>query len=243
MPIIAIYNVWSDSVEHLEDSISMIRNEVDFVLCVNQLVSNFGETDPTSTFVCQDLEQKKIIDSVISYAPKQKTGAKNELAKRRLGLEYAKEKGFDFFLMMDCDEFYNPQCLKSNLVFLEENADIEGLYSKILTYFKTKDLCFDGFDDYYVPFIHRLTDKTQIGTKYKVRCDPTRGVNANKVLASDCVMHHLSWVRKDIEKKIRNSSAKKNIKKSILLDYELAEDGYYVHEIFQKRLIKSDFFK
>jgi GT2 family glycosyltransferase len=36
MALIAIYNVWADSVEHLEDSIKMIRNEVDYVLVLNQ---------------------------------------------------------------------------------------------------------------------------------------------------------------------------------------------------------------
>jgi hypothetical protein len=242
MALIGIWNVWSDSSEHLEDSISIIRDELDFVVCVNQLISNWGEVDNSSTIECQKLEDAGLVDSVINFNPTSfKYPAKSELSKRRMGLEYAKEKGFDYFVMLDCDEFYDPEIFRKDFEKLK-TSEFDGMYAKIQTYFKTKELMFENYDNYFVPFIHRLSEKTNLGFHYPVRTDPTRGVNTKKVFECESVMQHLSWVRNDITKKINNSSAKKNIKPSILQDYKNAKEGYYVDEIFRMKLIKSKFF-
>jgi hypothetical protein len=243
MALIAIYNVWADSVEHLEDSIKMIRNEVDYVLVLNQIISNYNESRTESISTVNELERQKLVDYSMIFTPTQyKNPAKSELQKRRLGLEYAKEKGFDYFLMLDCDEFYSPELFKKDYEFLK-NENLDGLYCHILSYFKSKDLCFEKYDNYYVPFIHKLNERTDLGGRYPVRCDPTRGVNTKKVSLADSVMHHLTWVRNDIQMKINNSSARKNIKPSILQDYENAKEGYYVDEIFRMKLVKSNFFE
>jgi hypothetical protein len=55
-------------------------------------------------------------------------------------------------------------------------------------------------------------------------------------------MHHLSWVREDIERKARNSTARNNIRRgSLLKDFyshnlETNPEGYYIKD-FDKRLI------
>ena len=42
-------------------------------------------------------------------------------------------------------------------------------------------------------------------------------------------MHHYSWVRNDIMRKVNNSTARDNILRSSLLsDYESAKEGYYL---------------
>jgi hypothetical protein len=243
MALISIYNVWADSVEHLEDSIKMIRNEVDYVLVLNQIISNHNESNMSSISIVNELEHQKLVDYSMLFTPTQyKNAAKSELQKRRLGLEYAKEKGFEYFVNLDCDEFYNPELFKKDYGFLQ-NENLDGLYCQILSYFKSKNLAFEKYDNYYVPFIHKLTEKTDLGGRYPVRVDPTRGVNTKKVNLADSVMHHLTWVRNDIQMKINNSSAKKNIKPSILQDYENAKEGYFVNEIFRMRLVKSNFFE
>lgn len=45
---------------------------------------------------------------------------------------------------------------------------------------------------------------------------------------SEIVMHHYSWIRPDVKKKVRNSTARQNIEKStILTDYCQAKPEYY----------------
>jgi hypothetical protein len=128
MALIAIYNVWADSVEHLEDSIKMIRNEVDYVLVLNQIISNHNESNMSSISIVNELEHQKLVDYSMLFTPTQyKNAAKSELQKRRLGLEYAKEKGFDYFVNLDCDEFYNPELFKKAKVSKSQDEQITDI--------------------------------------------------------------------------------------------------------------------
>jgi hypothetical protein len=99
-----------------------------------------------------------------------------------------------------------------------------------------------------VPFIHKITDglKFEWNTKYpfafegpkrEIRIDPTRQLNIiSGVEMSEITMHHMSWIRSDIKKKIRNSSARQNIEKStIVRDYRNAKEGYYC-EFYRTKL-------
>ena len=93
-------------------------------------------------------------------------------------------------------------------------------------------------DNYYVPFIHELNENTTVGNYgYPFYADPTRKINESNVVLLDVYMHHFSWIRKDIERKARNSSAKANIEKSDLLkDYysDETKTGYFLKDYNQK---------
>jgi hypothetical protein len=56
----------------------------------------------------------------------------------------------------------------------------------------------------------------------------------------DAVMHHYSWVRKDYEKKIRNSTARNNIlqDKTLLQSLMHAKEGDYI-EFYRTTLRRS----
>jgi len=55
---------------------------------------------------------------------------------------------------------------------------------------------------------------------------------------SPIIMHHYSYIRKDIQKKIRNSTARTNIERStILTDLSQAEPGYFCQ--FYGKLLAS----
>jgi hypothetical protein len=82
--------------------------------------------------------------------------------------------------------------------------------------------------------------------EYPFYVDPTRRINCDDVILLDIAMHHFSYVRKDIELKIRNSSARKNILKSQLLkDYQNPEikAGFYVKDFGQKLIDTPDIFR
>ena len=60
-----------DSEELLESSILSIRKNVDYVVVVYQLISNWGNpANPKLTELLNDLERRGLVDELISYHPK-----------------------------------------------------------------------------------------------------------------------------------------------------------------------------
>jgi hypothetical protein len=114
---------------------------------------------------------------------------------------------------MDCDEYYK---------FFGEAKEIylrfghKGSVVPLYTYFKKPTLRLEVPENYYVPFIHELRDDTTAGVmKYPFYVDPTRRINESDVIEIPIHMHHYSYIRKDIDRKIRNSTARKNLLKSL----------------------------
>ena len=236
MKLAAIYNIW-DGVELLRGSIDLIKNDVDFFIFVWQRRSNFGEEyDPRP-----DMNLPPGINSVlVEYNPIGQIGFLNEKNKRNLGLDVAREFGCTHFLHLDCDEYYEDfSFAKKSFI----NSGFKGSVCSIITYFKKPTLRFETPDGYYVPFIHELYKDTIAGNKvYPYYVDPTRRINQPHICLLNVTMHHFSWVRKNIERKARNSSAKENIERgTLLIDYHKpeVESGFYVKD-FDKKLVKVE---
>lgn len=235
MKLAAIYNVWHDW-DLLEYSLKNIRPLVDGVIIVASERSNYGETSPIPK--TPDIYQRE---------PQFRDARNSETDKRNYGLKIAREQGYTHFLTMDSDEFYEPEpFLKEKERFL--NPDLKGLVCQCQTYFKSPKLTI-GLDRTLVPFIHELTPtiRHEFNKRYPfawdssgIRIDPTRSLNINGgVERSDLIMHHYSWVRKDYQVKIRNSTARNNIQRSTVLnDLLLAKEGAYV-EFYQRHLQRS----
>jgi hypothetical protein len=115
------------------------------------------------------------------------------------------------------------------------------------TYFKKPTLRFDRPEDYFVPFIHELKPDTIAGSSsYKFWCDPTRTSNEQDVVELPIFMHHFSWVRQDIMRKARNSSANLNDQrvarnKQIFEDYNSPNigNGYFLKN-WNRTLVEVD---
>jgi hypothetical protein len=235
MKLAAIYNVW-DGVELLKYSIDSIKKDVDLFVIVYQDVSNFGEAfSPLH-------EIQKAIDGLntilYKYSPAQFNGFQNESNKRNVGIEIAKQNGCTHFLNLDCDEIYGDFKGAKQLYTVSK---AEGSVCKLYTYFKSPTLRFETEDGYYVPFIHKILPKTIAGfSEYPFYVDPTRGINCSNVVCLPVHMHHFSWVRQNIERKCRNSSAKANLERGTMLEsyYDPAcGPGYYVKD-YDKKLIE-----
>jgi hypothetical protein len=115
------------------------------------------------------------------------------------------------------------------------------------TYFKSPRYKLNKEEGYYVPFIHLLRHDTITGAfRYPFHVDPTRKINETKVVLLDTHMHHFSWVRKDIHRKINNSSAKKNILRGTLLkDYQNIDsnpEGYYLKDYERTIILVENIF-
>ena len=243
MRLAAIFCVWDDY-ELLNRSIDNIWPLVDQVIVMYSIESNFGELSERPV----PLSDKPILayprEPDFDLTPQQ-----NERRKRNSGLEIARQLGFTHFIMCDSDEMYEPEAFLKEKEHIEKE-NITGTVCRTKVYFKRPDLTI-GFDTTLVPFIHKITPDLRFewNTKYPfafegprkdIRIDPTRQLNITSgVEMSEIVMHHYSWIRKDFDKKIRNSTARQNIENStILKDLLNAKPGYFC-EFYGKTLEPS----
>lgn len=226
MKIAALYCLWDDW-DLLNESVRIMSPLVDGVVVIGSNKSNYGEVS---------LIPEEWAGLHYSWEPdpyKQPSG--NERDKRNFGLNKIKELGYTHFIMLDADEAYEPVAfLREKERFLD--AKLMGLVCSSQVYFKLPTLTVP--DATRVTFIHKLTNRlafernTNMPFAYekgKIFIDPTRQLNImSGVKWSGITMHHFSYIRKDLKKKVRNSTAAKNLGKSTVFeDYRNAKEGYF----------------
>lgn len=246
MKLCAIFIVWDDH-EILRYAIESISRQVEGVIVVASQESNTGEFSA----IPEDFYENPYFDLFIKNPDTSKPARENETAKRNFGLDKAREIGYTHFIMLDADEFY-PN-FYHELKRFEDNHDLLGLVCESVLYFKSPTLCFD--DVTRVPFIHRLTSGLRFEKNYEYpfstdrdyhpAIDPTRTMNITQgVEMSTVKMHHMSYVRRDIKKKIRNSAGirVKQFSHLLLDDYRHAKAGYRM-SFYNKMLreVKNEF--
>lgn len=242
--VAAIYNVF-DGIELLPYSINNIAPCVDGVIIVYQKVSNYGQVDDRTDDINLIAASVRKTCYVLPYTPNLSLQAsENERNKREQGRKLAKTMGYTHFIDMDCDEFY----LRDEFNALKDKIYKEKLNGAVVrskVYFGSPELTI-GEDITLVPFIHKIDCKHEFNRKYPyafdktIRIDPTRQLSyTDGVILEDIYMHHYSYVRKDIKKKIQNSTARSNIEKSnVLKDLVQAKEGYFC-EFYNKYLTYS----
>lgn len=219
----AIYNVWSDW-DLCKLSVNNIRPLVDAILIVCSHKSNYGEMDDGTVNFSSDsqFEHTSVPIYYLHREPVLANPMHEETARRNFGLSEARRLGYTHFIMLDADEMYDPEeFLREKQRFID-SPNLAGLVCRTQVYVKSPTLTI-GYDTTLVPFIHKITPglKHEFNRNYpfawegkNIRIDPTRSLNINSwVEWSDVTMHHYSWVRKDIEKKIRNSTARANLQR------------------------------
>lgn len=215
MKLCAIYCAWSDCIDLLEKSINNIMPVVNEVIIVWSNMSNKGETIPFRI---------GHFGSNVHFAQYEPdsywSSALNETNKRNVGLETARMQGCTHFLMMDCDEFYRREDVEREKLRMERD-NLNGLVCGVRVYVKEPTLWCE--DHTRVPFITKLTEDVKLGSfrgpfthsdkDGSALIDPTRRTShKRRVEWSDVIMHHFSYVRQDMDLKIRNSTA--NLKRS-----------------------------
>jgi len=238
MKLCAIFNVWADW-DLLDHAVKNIDDLVDGIIVVGSSKSNYGEYFPIP---------EHWRGNIILREPAHPMAVHSETDKRNFGLNIARKAGYTHFLTMDADEFYDPEEFKrAKQRFLDE-PNLKGLVCPLNCYFASPELTI-GRDTTLVPFIHELTPTIQheFNRKYpfawidgKIRIDPTRSLNITSGVeyTEEVTMHHYSWVRKDYEIKIRNSTARANLERStIRQDLMSAKEGEMC-KFYGKRLVR-----
>lgn len=238
MRLCSIINAWEDTVELLP---MVILNHLEFcdgvVLVVSQQSNRFN------------FPSEEWIETIEAYARHEKVFVEfcepeaamhaqlNETRKRNRGILRARELRFTHFFLSDADEFYNADEVDTaKQLFIDDR--LNGIVAKSRVYIKSPTLWVA--DHTLVPFIHKMRPETYCGSfrKYPfaydqqghAHIDPTRRINVTRgVIMCDVIMHHMSYVRRNIDLKIANSSA--NLKRSehfIKADIANAKPGYRV---------------
>ena len=221
--LIATINFWSDSKEWLIEHCEMLRAcGVDYILVLSQITSNYGIKDNSGQALVIEAKNNRLIDDYILFIPNLNlTGSTNEKEKRKLGVNYAKQKEFDYILLTDTDEFYLPNEFKQAREYIESKENLGGLIFQLYTYYKRRTLRTENVDGYFICGIFRVTPTLNLERpNKKFLIDPTRRLGYEAYtpysieLYNDCIMHHYSWIRENIKQKIESSSARANIKQN-----------------------------
>jgi len=230
------YNIF-DAEELLEYSINSIREFVDYIVVVAQEKSNYGNTNPNLRQTLKELKDKGLIDLIYWYTPVLKydekgnvlseNGYENEQVKRQIGLNLCENYGCKIFSSMDSDELYDKkqyELAKNNFI----NGDYDSSFCQMRTFYKSAEYQIIPLETYYVPLFYKIDKNTKFTFEfippYPVKIDPTRRIKAGHCLIhtrDEIEMYHYSYVRKSIETKIENSSARneQKITNSIINHY------------------------
>ena len=235
MKLGAIIITWADSVCMLSSCIENVAKVAEEVIVVWSLNSNHGVRDNAVLQFISTTKLKGVTWVEHEPTPRLKP-SQNEIRKRNRGIDEAYKLGCTHFLMLDADEYYKPEELRIEKERFK-NTDLNGMVHRIKVFVGSPTLCCLD-NNTIVPGIQKIEKHTEVGTFQKypfaydhgvARIDGTRRTNVTTgVIMSDFFMYHASYVRRDIDMKINNSSANlKNRKQIIYDDIRLAAPGYF----------------
>lgn len=206
------YSVF-DGYELLRKSIESIRESADYINVVYQKVSWYGTpADEKLLPALNELKQSGLIDELIEFSPDFKRRAgENERIKRNLGLKYVKKAGGTYFMTMDTDEFFIREEVEAAKRKLIEN-EITHSYCPIVVYGLKPTERLLSPCSLSVQFFSKIKRKSYLGKNNRAIAlvDPTRCLsdfsNAKYYYFPGCEMHHMKYIRKDVDAKMKCSS-------------------------------------
>jgi hypothetical protein len=101
------------------------------------------------------------------------------------------------------------------------DGNYDSSVCQMSTFYKTPEYRLEPKEEYYVSLIYKIRPGIQyvFGQPFPVLVDPTRRMEAGgscKIFSRDEIeMQHMSYIRKDIKRKVTNSSAKVNFEEWI----------------------------
>jgi len=217
------YNIF-DGTELLEPSINCVRTAATFISIIYQTVSNHGWADDEKLEnLILDLNERGLIDYFkIFYPQPGRSPSENEVSKRNLGLWASRENGCTHHLSMDCDEFYYKDEF-AHAIFEIEREGYDVTACQMQSYYKRPDLRVNPPEDYWVTFVTKIYEYSEfvLNGPFPELVDPTRRMNEGNIYCPaifhnfprpQLQMHHMSYVRNNIRKKLENSSALDNFR-------------------------------
>ncbi len=216
---LAVYYNCATCSELLEYSVIEMLKVTPYIVLHFQRKTNTGTSANKRHFRKYFKLAKKYHLQLFEFWPDEnKTPKANETQKRNIGLKQAQLQGYGYFMSIDEDEIYQGEELyKAFITFDYESWD--SSVCRLLTYYKKPTLQVTPPEDYYVSVFYKVDSRIFIeGLPFPVKVDPARKMKPNRLKIfnwEELTMHHYSYVRKDIEEKLRTQSASVNFKDRI----------------------------
>lgn len=215
-----------DDVFHLLNMISEIRDMVDEITVCLQNESYYGTPIEHSVVsYIGKLSEKGLVDHVIWFTPKTDHADMGnhaprfvETDKRNFLLDFLEHAcGCSHSIVVDSDEFYCAGDFLEAKNMIDSNPEIKVSYCPYVNYYRDYLHVMVWPFQAYVPFISESRFRFSfLNGSFDKPSDPTRRYEIEEKGVKYAVfnfkvlkMHHLSWIRKDIRKKIDNWSSKK----------------------------------
>lgn len=207
--------------EHLQNILSELADLVDVKILAYQDMSYHGDPiDPSDKATILNLVEQGFADQAVKIELNPNEEARlQETAKRNKIIDLLKKEGCSHAVIIDADEFYTYQSFYYALKEIDEN-DYDVTYCQYVNYYHDYEhyLIYPFSEGMYVPFVSKIKYKFFYESEdFMLPSDPTRRyvLSGNKkdkqhIFSWDKLkMHHLSWIRIDIKKKLRAWSSRK----------------------------------
>jgi len=212
-----------DSSEFLEPLITEIRDQIDFVVCVWQKKSYWGNPiDKNDIDELNRLKKIGLVDELLEFKPDfTKYSREQECDKRNMSIEYVKQKGCSHVLCIDADEIYDKEQFRAAKDLINKNGWPITYWSYVNYYKDLEHYLVYPFRP-FVPGIHSVYFNYKFNGAAPGATDPTRRIdnptNIGTYIFPDEIirMVHCAWIRKDIRKKLVNWSAKNYFPKELI---------------------------
>lgn len=238
-----------EGTEHIKNITYEIRDLCDYIVICLQEISYDGSIHISQDDIdeCNHLLECKLIDDIIWFEPKdmhEDAKDKNavprmiETDKRNFILDYLQSKECSHALIIDSDEFYNHDDFKNAKNVINVNEQMVVTYCEYINYYRDYEHILVWPFHSYVPFVSEIKYRFSFDRgSFDRPSDPTRRYaipdkGMYHIFPYNVIkMHHLSWIRINIEKKIASWSAKKyfanekNLEENILNRYYNYQDG------------------
>jgi len=249
-----------DGSEHLKNIIYELRSICDVIHVCLQKVSYHG--DPIDEEDVKEVEYLKTlgyVDEILWYEPnlnylkKEKFDAsiprQLECNKRNMMLDALEKAGCSHSLVIDSDEYYDLIDFKRAYDIINNTPEIHITYCQYVNYYNAYDRLLVYPFNAFVPFITESKYRFKFNTQdFNRPSDPTRryyipeenGKKPQFIIFNwkTVHMHHFSWIRKSIEKKIDCWSAKRyfddrpELRGKILDRYYHWKEGFNAYLMF-----------
>lgn len=215
------YNVFEGE-ELLEYVLRPIRHLLDHVSVVYQTTSYFGNlAHPDLVPTLQRLQALGLVDEVVYSEPDLTLPPRaNETRNRNLGRECSVAAGCTHHITADTDEFYEPGQLEWAKGQMEGyNCSLVGMEM----YYKRPEWRIVKNQGQVVPFIQLASSVFDVTAPwvhpvdYTKRCMPCD--RCRVFTLDEFTMHHMSYVRSDIRRKLMNNENSKFIQVKKFLDH------------------------
>ena len=234
-----------DDTTHIKNICAEIRDLCDVIVICLQDTSYFGTPIPSDVpDYVESLVAEGFVDDIMWFVGKDygeseiaprltETDKRNSILDK---LQY--DYGCSHSMIIDSDEFYSHDEFKQGMIDVEDN-DIDVCYCQYVNYYRDYRHVMCWPYKTYVPFVtvssYRFDfkngsfDKPSDPTRRYVVTEPGKRVG---ILPFEHVkMHHLSWIRHNIESKIDNWSSKRyfqdveGLRERIIDRYNNYKDG------------------